>query len=406
MNSLWSRLWKPPPLAIDELPAPSARYAEQLQRGFHALHFFSDLEREYQSSFLQLNANSVRTSQLLGMLSILVFSGIDRAWLQLAPAGIYWVLYLVTLPALLVPFLATYRRGGSLRLQRVAFASNLVLGLSTVWVVWLSLEVIPDYPTESILVLTMYLYFLSGMLWAQTVVCGLVVWAAFVMPALVQGGVPEVRLVYDSFYLLLANSIGMVGRYAYEYQDRRQFLLRLEMRHLADHDPLTGLLNRRAFTHRAQIAWALALRERKMVALLILDLDFLKRINDEYGHLTGDSCLRELAQALHQRTRRPLDAAGRFGGDEFVVLWYDTDPDWLNGLEASLRAQLAQRGGLAARAKRVGVTGGGVRCWPSTSLGFSEALAAADEELYGGKERGRGVISWSQLPPDAFTTSS
>lgn len=406
MNPLWSRLWRPPPLAIDELPAPSVRYAEQLQRGFLWLHFFSDLEREYQSSFLQLNANSVRAAQLIGMVGILVFTAIDLAWLRLAPAGIYWVMYLVTLPALLVPFLATYRRGGSLRLQRVSFASNLVLGLSVVWVVWLSLRVIPDYPTESVLVLTMYLYFLSGMLWAQTVACGLLVWLAFVMPALLKGGAPEVRLVYDSFYLSLANAIGMVGRYAYEYQDRWQFLQRLEMRHLADHDPLTGLLNRRAFCHRAQIAWALALRERKMVALLILDLDFLKRINDEHGHLTGDACLRELAQALHQRTRRPLDAAGRFGGDEFVALWYDADPDWLDGLEAALRAQLARRSGLAARAERLGVTGGGVRCWPSGSLGFNEALAAADEELYGGKERGRGVMSWSRLPPDAATTSS
>lgn len=398
MRSLWSWIWKQPSAAIEELSPPSARYAEQLERGFRTLRFMDDLERDYQRSFLSANANSIRVAQALGIAAILAFMLIDRATLGLSPPLVYQVLTLVTLPALLVPLLATCRRHGSIRLQRISFVSMLVLGFSVAWVVWYGRQTVPGYPTEAVLVVTMYLYYLAGLLWVQTVICGLLTWAAFLLPTLLQGG-SEPRLVYEVFYLLLANVIGMVGRYVFEYQDRRQFLLRLELRHLAEKDALTGLLNRRAFGRHAQIAWALASREHRSVSLLILDLDFLKRINDRYGHLTGDACLREVADTLHQLTRRPMDAASRFGGDEFVALWYDADPDWVEQLESQIRERLASRQGLASRVEQLGVTGGGVRCWPGPYLSFNEALAAADDQLYGGKERGRGVVTWTQLTP-------
>ncbi|MDP3859947.1 MAG: GGDEF domain-containing protein [Stagnimonas sp.] len=406
MRSLWSRMWKQPSTVVEELQPASNRYADQLERGFWWLRFFDDLEREYQRGFMGLNARSIRVAQLLGVLGILTFIALDHLALQLLPPRVYQVLGLVSIPAMLVPFLAAHQQRGSINLQRISFASTLLLGLSIIWVIWYGEKTIPDHATEAVLVLTMYLYFLSGLLWTQTVVCGLSTWVAFLLPGLMHGHPPDLGLVYDGFYVGLANAIGMVGRYVFEYQDRRQFLMRLELRHLAENDGLTGLLNRRAFGHHAQVAWALASREHKSVSLLILDLDFLKVINDRHGHLTGDDCLREVAEALRHLTRRPLDAASRFGGDEFVALWYDADPEWIELLQGLLQQQLRLRGGLAAKVESLGVTGGGVRCWPSVHLSFNDALAAADDQLYGGKERGRGVITWSQLAPRAAGTDA
>jgi len=403
MRSLWSRLWKKSPVAEDEFQAPSSRYAEQVEKGFWTLRFFDDLESDYQRSFLNLNANSIRAAQLLGVLGILLSLLIDRLALRLSPPMVTQILCLVSVPALLVPLAATYQKRGSISLQRISFAFTLLLGQSIAWVVWYGQQAVPHFPTSSVLVVTMYLYFFSGLLWAQTVLCGALTWAAFLLPILLKGEPYPPQLAYDSFYLGLANGIGMLGRYFQEYQDRRQFLMRLELRHLAENDGLTGLLNRRAFAHHAQVAWSQAIREHKSVSLLILDLDFLKRINDRHGHLTGDDCLRELAEALRHLTRRPLDAASRFGGDEFVALWYDADPHWVEQLESLIHQHLQQRRGLSARVQPLGVTGGGLRCWPTSELSFTEALAMADEQLYGGKERGRGVVLWKVLAPAAAT---
>lgn len=401
MRSLWARMWQKSSVADEAQRAPSGRYAEQIQKGFWTLHFLPDLERDYQRSFLSLNANSIRAAQVLGVLGTLAFLLIDHFTLRLSPPMVVYILCLVSIPSLLVPLSATYQKRGSISLQRISFAFTLLFGQSIAWVVWHGQQATPDFPTASVLVVTMYLYFLAGLLWVQTVLCGMLTWAAFLLPILLKGAPYPPQLAYDCLYLALANGIGMIGRYFQEYQDRRQFLMRLELHHLADYDGLTGLLNRRAFAHHAQVAWSLAIREHKSVSLLILDLDFLKRINDRHGHLTGDDCLREVAEALRHLTRRPLDAASRFGGDEFVALWYDAGPDWVEQLESHIHRQLEKRTGLSSRVQPLGVTGGGLRCWPTAQLSYNDALAMADEQLYGGKERGRGVVLWRLLSPVA-----
>lgn len=397
MKSWWSRIWRQPP-AWDEEPAGApGRHAEQRRRGFVLLRFVDDLEREYQHSLVRLNANGLRAAQVLGIAAIFAFIAIDHFTLRLSPEPVYQVLCLVSVPALLLPLLASYQAQAAAQHQRIAFASTLVLGLSLAWSIGYARSQQPDYPMQALLVVTAYLYFLSGLLWARAVLCGFLIWLAFWIPPLVEGSPAHPQLLYETYYLLLGNCIGVVGRYLAEYQDRRQFLMRLELRQLAEYDALTGLRNRRAFGHRAQMAWSLAAREHRSVSLLILDLDFLKRINDQHGHLTGDDCLREVAEALRGLTRRPMDVASRFGGDEFVALWYDADPQWIEQLELALRQQLALRQGLAAQVERLSVTGGGVRCWPNPRISLQDALAAADGQLYGGKERGRGVINWTQL---------
>ena len=71
---------------------------------------------------------------------------------------------------------------GSIQQQRAAFVSALVLGLSVAWTIWYGRQQVPDYPMQALLVVTAYLYFLSGLLWAQAVFCGALVWVAFFLP--------------------------------------------------------------------------------------------------------------------------------------------------------------------------------------------------------------------------------
>lgn len=89
--------------------------------------------------------------------------------------------------------------------------------------------------------------------------------------------------------------------------------------YLAHHDPLTGLANRALFSDRFEQALNLAKREQRLLALMFLDLDDFKPINDTYGHAVGDILLKEAAQRMEQSVRKS-DTVARLGGDEFVIL--------------------------------------------------------------------------------------
>ncbi len=92
--------------------------------------------------------------------------------------------------------------------------------------------------------------------------------------------------------------------------------------HLAHHDPLTGLINRHIFPDRLAQAMILSQRHRKKIALLYVDLDKFKQINDVHGHLAGDAVLKEVASRLRSLLR-DSDTVARMGGDEFVVILHD-----------------------------------------------------------------------------------
>lgn len=156
-------------------------------------------------------------------------------------------------------------------------------------------------------------------------------------------GISEVvRLVTEIpiAILLALVAVGLVAvGFAVGFVRERRRFKRAERDALRD--PLTGLANRLAFEHAIAIDWARAARYERPLAVLMLDLDGLKRINDVRGHAAGDRALRAVAAALSARLRRG-DLAARLSGDEFVVLATETHGDELGRLAADLRAALRE----------------------------------------------------------------
>jgi diguanylate cyclase (GGDEF)-like protein/PAS domain S-box-containing protein len=179
------------------------------------------------------------------------------------------------------------------------------------------------------------------------------------------------------------------------------------LRALAGEDGLTGLANRRAFDDALAGEYWRAKREKKSLALVMIDVDWFKAFNDRYGHLAGDDCLRRVAGVLSSALQRPGDLAARYGGEEFAALLPDTDEDGAARVAERIRAAVA---GLAIKHDA------GARNFLTISAGVAglneierqseaEALVrAADQALYCAKRDGRdAVVRASRLgrPPRA-----
>jgi len=160
------------------------------------------------------------------------------------------------------------------------------------------------------------------------------------------------------------------------------------MTHLAHHDPLTGLPNRRWLLDRLREALREADGAQGRVALLFIDLDGFKAVNDAHGHAIGDALLRAVAQRLRGRVRAG-DTVCRLAGDEFVVLLPSiVDREAASDVAALLRAALARPFALRGRVLRVSFSGG-IAIAPEDGSRAEVLLERADAAMYEAKRRSR-----------------
>jgi diguanylate cyclase (GGDEF)-like protein len=172
----------------------------------------------------------------------------------------------------------------------------------------------------------------------------------------------------------------------------RTYLTRIEQ--LAFTDALTGLPNRVLFDDRIRQAMATAKRYDRGFAVMYLDVDRFKEINDECGHAAGDAVLREVGARL-RRTLRESDTVARFGGDEFVVLQPIVDgpgdaADLARKIVASFGTPL--RAGDIQRDVRLSI---GIALYPQDAGTLEELLDLADRALYAAKRAGRNRWSFA-----------
>jgi diguanylate cyclase (GGDEF)-like protein len=167
------------------------------------------------------------------------------------------------------------------------------------------------------------------------------------------------------------------------------------MEELAMVDELTGLLNRRTLMARLEAEWSRSQRYRRSLALVLLDVDHFKQVNDLHGHGTGDSALLALARVI-QRATRHVDTVGRLGGDEFLLILPETG--------ASGALEVANRLGrstdtLSIASQDTGMvsftTSLGIAVWPETpAASAAQLLLAADQALYRAKAAGRHRVEF------------
>lgn len=171
------------------------------------------------------------------------------------------------------------------------------------------------------------------------------------------------------------------------------------MRNMALVDGLTGLFNRRRFDEALNANWHLCLREQRSLALIMLDVDFFKRYNDNYGHLAGDACLRKVADAVKQSVRRSADICCRYGGEEFACLMPFTDAAGARSCAERIITNIAvlQLPHETSDVSSIVTVSIGISCMtPHDDASAPQLLQNADAALYQSKQQGRNRIStWS-----------
>ncbi len=176
-------------------------------------------------------------------------------------------------------------------------------------------------------------------------------------------------------------------------------LLHQQLRAAARTDAKTGLLNAAAWQREADIEISRVVRTRRSLALLLVDIDHFKRVNDTYGHLAGDQVLAALAQAFRQQVRES-DVIGRFGGEEFVVLLPGADVTEASKVAERLREQVGATPVIFASGEVRVTVSVGVAVLGLHGDDIPGLLARADVALYRAKRSGRDQVRLFDEPGD------
>ncbi len=164
-------------------------------------------------------------------------------------------------------------------------------------------------------------------------------------------------------------------------------------RELSVRDELTGINNRRHFQQMLQMEWKRAVRFRRMLSLVMIDVDHFKAYNDTFGHLQGDVVLRQIG-ALLKRNLREVDTVARFGGEEFVLLLPDTDKHGATAVAEKVRLLVDEHHFLTEKhrqTRRITISSG-VATFPDDVSEMDDLIDHADIALYRAKELGRNRV--------------
>ncbi len=166
-----------------------------------------------------------------------------------------------------------------------------------------------------------------------------------------------------------------------------------QLAELSTTDALTGIRNRRYFDQMLEREFNRARREREQLSILMLDIDYFKRVNDDYGHQVGDDALRQVAKVLRKVIHRTTDLIARYGGEEFAIILPSTDVSGAYLMAEKIRKNIAEQSLKADGIDfSITVSLGVMGDEPSSGDSSDYWLKEADDALYEAKEQGRNKV--------------
>lgn len=367
-------------------------YAVQLRQGFSRLRFTPSLEAEFCADYARRNLTRMRVGFLV---AIAIYGSYVLVHLQqdIGPgSGFILALRLAYTTVLAVVLAASYSPLKA-RMTPLVLGGYALVGIGITASVCVAHYFHGERRWEGLALITFLCYVFSGLPLRNACAAAAAIFGSYLVGGWLTGMASD-EWGFELFSLLAINLACSIALYLLEHADRENFLRRHIIREMAIRDGLTALYNRPAFNEHFERALRQAVRDFRGVALAMVDLDYFKRYNDHYGHLAGDDCLQRIARALQATGRRPLDLVGRFGGEEFIALFYGVDPGDAPAVGESLRRSVEDlriphvRSPLGYVTASVGV----FATAPIATITTNDLIRHADRALYAAKDAGRNTV--------------
>jgi diguanylate cyclase (GGDEF)-like protein len=334
-----------------------------------------------------------------GLWAGIVWQGLDDAGRS---ALTLWLLALAIASALRLGLFFGYRRSNPQHAAVLPWLAPYVVTLMLSSLVW-GIGTLLVVPTDSPFLLVVTYVFIIGLSGSALSAYGVFIWLAVLVICTVllpivflfmsKGETTAILLAIAGFWSFIAS---MRGVSVHSAAMDESFRLAHELRDAtrvatlqAQTDGLTGLKNRRAFGEAADAVLRLVARERQQAAMLVIDVDDFKQINDVFGHAAGDASLEQVARLLERQLRRS-DICGRAGGDEFVVLLPNTT--------VTAARAVAEKLCKAAASNPVLLDGKAINISLSIGIATGDAdcdamLRRADSAMYEAKRNGKNQVA-------------
>jgi diguanylate cyclase (GGDEF)-like protein len=394
--------------ALDLEHFPDSPYATELRRNFPDLRFSAELEQDFQAFHLERVRARVRSFQL-AICALAVTAAVHLIFIDGLPTNdvVFGWLGIVVPTCLFLVWASwsDYYTRIYLPVARMAvpiFAIASAIGVAN--------RTIVGHP-DLFYFLTTYsiaLFFLGGQMFREAFLAT----AAMVLAHGATLAYIQEPPQATTYYVAVLTITGTVGAFVYrgvERQLRTSFLERGLLGEMVARDGLTGLKNRGAFDDYFPRMWQQALRDRRSLALLLIDVDHFKAYNDRYGHQAGDHALRRVAQVVQAFARRPLDIAARYGGEEFVLGLFDLSADHVREMADQLRKTIHALNiehEDSATATCVTASIGVAIVGPRVGRSPEGVVQVADEALYCAKRSGRNSVSVVDCDLTSFSTGT
>ena len=396
------------PAALDLEQFPDSPYANELRRDFPDLRFSPALEKDFQAFHLERVRSRVRFFQLATCMLCLAVAlhliALDGLPIESVLVGWLGLAVPVNLFLLWASWSSFYERI-YLPVSRIALPL-----LGVVAAIGIACRVLAGHP-DPFYFLTSYsiaIFFLGGQLFREALIANALLILSHGV-TLAYAGEPPESVIYYTCVLTITATVGAFVYSGVERQLRTSFLERGLMGEMAARDGLTGLKNRGAFDEHLPRMWQQGVRDRRSLAVMLIDVDHFKAYNDRYGHQAGDHALRRVAQVVQGFARRPLDIAARYGGEEFVLALFDVSGEYVQELAEELRLAILALEIVhedSPTAQHVTASVGIAVVRPRMGRTIEAAVQLADESLYSAKRSGRNCVKMVDNDHAPMTTGS